>query len=140
MRRGFWILLLVWSFPLDPAHAQATSVGDLLSTVEITARVTAGGSPLPAGTYELRLSNDRPAPPSGAPAAAQQFVELVRDRKVVAREVAEVLRDEDLPPIGQSSRRVASGTVVEMLKGGEFLRISVKRGGVRYLVHLPVRR
>ena len=26
------------------------------------------------------------------------------------------------------------------LKGGEFLRISVKRGGERYLIHLPVAR
>jgi hypothetical protein len=25
-----------------------------------------------------------------------------------------------------------------MLKGGEFLRISVKRQGIRYLIHLPV--
>ena len=33
---------------------------------------------------------------------------------------------------------VRDGTRVEMLKGGEFLRISLKRGSERFLIHLPV--
>lgn len=30
------------------------------------------------------------------------------------------------------------GVRAHILKGGDFLRISVKRQGVRYLIHLPV--
>ena len=67
----------------------------------------------------------------------RQWVEFVPKGKVVGREIAEVPRDNELPAIGTSSVRVPNGTCVEMLKGGEFLRVSVKRDGVRYLVYLP---
>jgi hypothetical protein len=117
--------------------AQSTDTG-VLTTVRITARVMAGGTPLPSGTYEVRLTQERPTPLAGQSRDAQRWVEFVAAGKVVAREIAEVLRDDDLPPVGASSLRVQSGTRVDMLKGGEFLRISVKRDGERYLIHLPV--
>jgi hypothetical protein len=66
-------------------------------------------------------------------------VEFVANGKVAARELVEVLRDDDLPAVGASSVPVRNGTRVEMLKGGEFLRVSVKRDHVRYLVYLPVK-
>ena len=50
----------------------------------------------------------------------------------------QVLRDDDLPSEGASSVPARNGTRVELLKGGEFLRISVRRGGERYLIYLPV--
>jgi hypothetical protein len=46
--------------------------------------------------------------------------------------------DDDLPAVGASSLPVRSGTRVDMLKGGEFLRISVKGDRERYLIYLPV--
>jgi hypothetical protein len=140
MRRAFLAVLLVWAFGLDTVNTQSTGAGDILAIVDITARVTAGGYPLPAGTYEIRLTTERPTPLPGASAHAQQRVEFLRDGKVVAREIAEVLDDDDLPSIGLSSHRVTSGTRVELLQGGEFLRISVKRGRERYLLHLTVTR
>ena len=116
----------------------ASGSGELLATVRITHAVMAGGKPLPVGTYQVRLTAERPAPQPGQPIEAQRWVELVADRQPVAREIAEVLRDDDLPAVGASSRAVRIGTRVELLKGGEFLRISVKQEGVRYLVYLPV--
>jgi hypothetical protein len=65
-------------------------------------------------------------------------VEIIAGGNVVAREIAEVLRDDDRPAVGASSQIAQSGTRVEMLKGGEFLRISIKRDGARYLVYLPI--
>jgi hypothetical protein len=82
--------------------------------------------------------NTTPAP--GQSWEARQWVEFVADGKVVAREIAEVLNDADLPAVGASSVPVRSGTRVEMLKGDEFLRVSVKRDHVRYLIYLPVKR
>jgi hypothetical protein len=49
-------------------------------------------------------------------------------------------------PVLADGRPLAPGTYqvrltgerVHILKGGDFLRISVKRQGVRYLIHLPV--
>ena len=112
--------------------------GNVLATVRLPTAVTVGDSSLPAGTYELRLTGQHPDPPAGQPASAQEWIEFAAHGEVVARELAEILRDDDLPPVGASAQPAAPGTRVELLKGGEFVRISVKRDRDRYLIHLPV--
>jgi hypothetical protein len=97
----------------------------------------ANGAVLPAGNYEVRLTQERPPARAGQSADARQWVEFASGGKVVGREIAQVLRDGDLPATGASSRPVPSGTKVEMLKDGEFLRISIKRDRERYLIYLP---
>jgi hypothetical protein len=110
----------------------------VLTAVQIPHSVLANGKPLPAGLYELRLTNERPTSLPGQSPDAERWVELVSNGNVVAREVAVVLRDDDLPSVGASSVPARDGTRVEMLKGGDFLRVSVRRGTERYLVYLPV--
>jgi hypothetical protein len=109
-----------------------------LATVRITQPVVVNGYPLAAGVYELRLTNEHPTPLPGQSSDAERWVEFVAGGSVVAREAAVVLRDDDLPSEGASSVPARNGTRVELLKGGEFLRISVRRGGERYLIYLPV--
>ena len=123
------------------AESGADSKADasILTTVRISAPVTAAGTSLPAGTYELRLTGEHPAPPIGQALNAQEWVEFVKDGRVIAREAAEILYDDDLPSEGASSQKARPGTRVEMLKGGEFLRISVKREHDLYLIYLPVK-
>lgn len=144
MRDASSIFVLAVALGVNPAAGQSgtASLGsaEVLATVRITHPVLADGKPLPVGTYELRLTGARPTPLPGQSPDAQRWVEFVANGAVVAREVAEVLRDDDLPSVGASSVRSASGTRVEMLKDGDFLRISVKRGSERYLVYLPVAR
>ena len=110
-----------------------------LTTVRITTAVMAGGTSLAAGTYELRLTGQSPGPAGDEQRTVGEWMEFVANGKVVAREVAVILYDDQLPSVGASSQKVPSGTRVEMLKGGEFLRISVKRENVRYLIYLPPR-
>jgi hypothetical protein len=117
----------------------ANADANVLDTVRIGVAVAAGGTLLPPGTYELRLTGEHPDPPIGQPRNAQEWIEFIKDGKVVAREAAEILYDDDLTPVGASSQKARPGTRVEMLKGGEFLRISVKRERDRYLIYLPVR-
>ena len=114
--------------PLQPG-------GESLGTATIAQPVLAGGKPLPPGTYTLQLSNEPVSARSGQSANAQRRVDFVMNGIVVAREVAEVLRDEDVEPgRAQVSR---PGVRVEPLKGGEFVRVSVRRASERYLIHLP---
>jgi hypothetical protein len=144
MRHAFSVTLLVCVMSMASLTAQSgvPSPADarVLATVQIGTAVTAGGAPLPVGTYELRLTGERPAPLAGQPQNGQEWVEFVADGKIVAREAAEILNDGDLEAAGEASQRVKSGTRVEMLKGGEFLRISVKRERNRYLIYLPVKK
>jgi len=122
------------------AQSGAPSTARVLTTVRIGTAVTAGGTPLPVGAYEIRLTGERPAPLAGQQQSSQEWVEFVADGKVVAREAAEILDDDDLEAAGDGSQRVKSGTRVELLKGGEFLRISVKRERERYLIYLSVKK
>jgi hypothetical protein len=110
---------------------------NILTTVRIPTAVKAGGTPLPAATYDLRLTGEHPAS-GGAQRESQEWVEFISNGKVVARELAEILYDDDLPAVGASSQKARPGTRVEMLKGGDFLRVSVKRDNERYLIYLPV--
>lgn len=133
---------VAWAIAVGTLTGQATVAEqvalDVLTTVRVTEAVMAGGKPLPAGTYDIRLANSGPTPLVGQSPDAARWVEFVANGHVVARDVAEVLHDDDMPTVGASSSPVRSGTRVEMLKGDEFLRISVKRQRERYLVHLPV--
>ena len=144
MKRRIWTLSLVVSVSLFVVTAQmigqARTDANVLATVRIPTAVLANGEPLLPGTYELRLTEDRPTPSPGQSLEARQWVEFVAKGKVVAREVAEVLHDNDLPDVGASSVPARTGTRVEMLKGDEFLRVSVKREHDRYLIYLPPKR
>ena len=141
MQRTTFTLSVVFLLSLFVITAgQAATDTNVLAKVRITANVLANGEPLAPGTYEVRLTDQRPTPAVGQSWEARQWVEFVANGKVVAREVAEVLYDNNLPAVGASSVRVPPGTRVEMLKGGEFLRVSVKRESDRYLIYLFVQR
>ena len=132
------LALLVVLATILAASPQSPPEANVLATVRIPAPALAYGRPLAPGTYQVRLTGERPTPRPGQSADAQQWVEFVADGSVTAREVAEVIRDDDRPDIGASAERAAEGVRVQILKGGDFLRISVKRQGIRYLIHLPV--
>ena len=137
MGRSALTAVLVHSLFVVAAAAQSTATTSL-ATVRITARVMANGTPLTPGTYELRLTQEGLASAPGQSPDAGRWVEFVANGKTVAREVPILLRDADLPQTGASSKRVPDGVRVEMLKGGDFMRVSIKRAGERYLLYLPV--
>jgi hypothetical protein len=142
MNRISFTLSLACTLSVATITAQSTPSPaadvNVLATVRIPTAVIAAGTPLRPGMYEIRLTPERPTLLAGQSPDAQRWVEFVAEGKVIAREIAEVLHDDDLPALGASSQRVRSGTRVELLKGGEFLRVSVKRDRERYLIYLPV--
>lgn len=123
-----------------PASAQNAlpAAGDVLAHVRIPQAVLANGKPLPPGEYDVRLTSDRPNTSSGQPADDERWVEFVARGTVAGRDVAEIVTASDRPAVGASAEPARDGTRVDLLKGGEFVRIAVTRGGVRYLVYLPV--
>ena len=129
------IAMLLLASGASARQAPSTRGDELLGTVTIGQPVLAGGKPLAPGTYTLRLSNEPVSARPGQSPDAQRRVDLVKNGMVVAREVAEVLRDEDAEPGRAQVTR--PGVRVELLKGGEFVRVSVRRGSERYLIYLP---
>jgi hypothetical protein len=134
-----WLMLVALTLSAGAAAGQAAQpVPMVLATVQISESVLANGKPLPVGSYQVRLTDERLSPNPGQSPQAAQWVEFVAEGSVVAREVAEVIRDDDRPDVGASAQHAAEGVRVQRLLGGEYLRIAVTRPGVRYLIYLPI--
>jgi len=108
-----------------------------LGTARLPQAVMADGKVLPAGTYQVRLTTDAPAPVVGQTPAAARWVEFLRNGTVVGREVATVVSADDMRTIAKLPR--GTGAVrVQTLKGGDYVRVWVLHGGAHVLIHLAV--
>jgi hypothetical protein len=127
-----------------PGAAQAKGevpTGEVtLGSVNIPRPVMADGKPLAPGQYQVRLTAQE-AQPSVAGIKMERWVEFVRGGKMVGREVVSIVpaaEEKDLMPGPDSGKPPREGSRVELLKGNDYLRIGINRGGVNYLIHLPV--
>jgi hypothetical protein len=115
----------------------APAAGSSLGSVTLAKRVMADGQPLAAGTYQVRLSADVPKPGAGQTAEAERYVEFVRGGKVVGREVASVVSNADIASIVDGPRPANGGSRVDTLKGDDYVRVWINRGGMHYIIHMP---
>jgi hypothetical protein len=122
-----------------PAAVSAQTAGTSLGSVTLNKKVMADGQPLAPGTYQVRLTGDIPKPAVGQSPDAERYVEFVRGGKVVGREVATLVSAAEVGPIAKGDKPPASGgSKVELLKGNDYLRVWINRGGTHYFIHLPV--
>jgi hypothetical protein len=128
-----------------PAGQEVPAGETSLGTVSIPRAVMADGKPLPAGRYTVRLTaqSAQPNVPGQEP-DLNRWVEFVQGGNVRGREVVSIVPSGEVgdtqqgPDLATGRSRVARGsTRVEALKGGEYIRIWINRGGNNYLVHLP---
>lgn len=110
-----------------------------LGEVKIAKPVMANGQRLAAGTYTIRLTGDQGKPVVGQTPDESQWVEFVQGKETKGRELATALSSAEAKKIAKSVKMPASGaTATELLKGGDYLRVVVTKGGTYYLVHLAV--
>ncbi len=122
---------------LGSAQAAKPAAGTSLGTVTLTHKVMADGKPLMAGTYQVRLTGEDAKPGPGQSPDAERYVEFVRGGKVVARELATVIPSTEIEQVAKS-RRPAPGTAkVEKLKGDDYVRVWINRGGTNYIINVP---
>ena len=100
-------------------------------------KVMADGKALAPGTYQVRVASEMPPPVKGQSPDEARYVEFLKGGQVVAREVATVITNADIAPIAKGHKVVPNGTSVELLKGGDYLRVWINKGGTNYLIHLP---
>ena len=122
--------------PILAQDNSATAGGTVIGSVTITKRVLADGQPLAPGTYQVRLSTEQPKPVVGQGPEGERYVEFVRAGKVVGREIATVIPNADKSTM-KFGRPPLNSSKVETLKGAEYLRVWINRGGNNYLIHLP---
>jgi hypothetical protein len=109
----------------------------LLGTVRIPRGVTADGKPLPAGSYRIRVTPQVSKPDVvGQTANYERWAEFLQGNDVKGREVVSIVPPSEIARVAEARQPRTGGSRVEMLKGGEYLRVWFNRGGVHYLVHL----
>jgi hypothetical protein len=129
------LLALVVVMP-EAVHAQ-TPASTSLGSVTLSRKVMADGQPLAAGTYQVRLSAEPVKPVVGQSPEGAKFVEFLQAGKVVGREIATVISNADMGTVMKGEKPNTGGVRVEMLKGNDYVRVWINRGGQNYILHLP---
>jgi hypothetical protein len=120
-----------------PSDAPAGDVA--LGTVRVPRKVMADGKPLDAGSYQVRLTSQQAeGKATGATAAYERYVEFLQGGKVKGREVASIVPAADAPKVAKDKKPAPGSSKVELLKGNDYMRVWINRGGTNYLIHLAV--
>ena len=153
--RKQWVLVGILAASLfgSPAQAQhkapnqqpATAgpptapAGELaLGSVRLPRAVTADGKPLPAGTYQVRLTAQAAKPEAvGTSESLERWVEFVQKGTVKGREVVSIVPQAEVKNVVKDTPPGAGGSKVQVLKGNEYLRVWINKGGNYFLIHLP---
>ena len=133
-------LIAALAVAVDSVSAQLAppAAGASLGTVTLNRRVMADGQPLAPGTYQVRLSAETPKPGLGQSPDGERYVEFMRGGKVVGREVATIVTAADIGQVADSGRRPpVGGSRVELLKGDDYVRVWINRGGTNYIINMP---
>jgi hypothetical protein len=115
----------------------ATDTAMVLGTVRLPKGVKADGKDLPAGTYQVRLTAEEAKPDAkGSSEVLERWVEFVKGGKVVGREVVSIVPSNEAKLVQKDAPPPSGGSKVETLKGGDYVRVWINKGGSYYLVHL----
>jgi hypothetical protein len=123
----------------EAADVSALPSGEVdLGSVRIPRAVQANGEPLPVGSYQVRLTPETASATEGKGATPEyeRWVEFLKGGKPVGREMASVIPNSEIDKVAQSGQPRANGSRVELLKGGDYVRVWIRRGDANVLVHL----
>ena len=110
-----------------------------LGSVRLPKGVTADGKPLPAGTYNVKLTAAQAAPEAvGTTEALERWVELSQGKEVKGREVVSIVPQAEIKMVVKDTPPASGASKVQLLKGNDYLRVWINRGGTHYLIHFPV--
>jgi hypothetical protein len=125
--------------PTTAEAAKAPSGEVALGSVRLPRAVMADGKPLAAGTYQVRLTANPATPDAvGATAELSRWAEFVQGGAVRGREVVTIVPGGEAKMVAKDAAPASGGSKVQMLKGNEYMRVWINRGGNHYLIHFPV--
>lgn len=120
------------------AEAPKAPTGEIaLGSVKIPRAVTADGKPLPAGTYNVRVTAEVAKPEAvGTSEELQRWAEFRQGNTVRGREVVSIVPAAEAKIVVKDAPPPAGGNKVQTLKGNEYVRVWFNRGGNHYLINL----
>jgi len=123
-------------FALPTCEAEAAT----FSNIRLPQALLANGKPVAAGTYQVRLTTERPAPDAGQSSNAECWVEFVKSGAVAGREMATVISAEDISSVAKGPAPGPNASRVEVLKGGQYMRVWINSSGTHDIINMPVAR
>ena len=109
-----------------------------LGSVTIPRPVTADGKPLAAGPYQVKLTAQEAAPPAvGTTKSLERWVEFSQRGSVKGREVVSIVPQSEIKMVAQDAPPASGGSKVQVLRGNDFVRVWINKGGNHFLIHLP---
>ena len=120
---------------VEAPNAQATAIP--LGNVRLPKGLKADGKELPAGTYQVRLTANEAKPDAkGSSEVLERWVEFTQKGEVKGREVVSIVPQDEIKLVQKDAPPSSNGSKVETLKGGDYVRVWINRGGHHYLIHL----
>jgi hypothetical protein len=125
----------------QPATAPSPTVptGDVaLGSVRLPKDVMADGKKLTAGTYQVRVTGQVASPDAkGQTSTLERWLEFVQGGQVKGREVVTIVPQSDLKLVEKDTPPQVNSSKFETLRGGDYARLWINRGGNHYLIHFP---
>jgi hypothetical protein len=109
-----------------------------LGSVRLPRAVTADGKPLPAGTYQVRVTEQAPPDALGSTQELARWAEFLQKGQVRGREVVNIVPQAEIKMVAQDAPPAPGQSRVQVLHGGEYLRVWFNREGNHYLMHFPI--
>jgi hypothetical protein len=121
------------------APAPTAPAGEMvLGSVRLPKGVKADGKPLAPGTYQVRLTTQAASPDArGQSQGLERWVEFVQGGQVKGREVVTIVPQAETKEVQKDTPPGPNSSKVETLKGGDYVRLWINRGGNYYLVYFP---
>ena len=117
---------------LQPATAPTPTVptGEVaLGTFRIPKPVKADGKSLAAGTYQIRVTAQAATP--------ERWAEFMQGGQVKGREVVVIVPQSDTATVMKDTPPKPDGSKFELLKGNDYSRLWINKGGNQYVVYFP---
>lgn len=108
-----------------------------LATVHIPRTTKADGQVLHAGTYQVRSTGEAAKPVPGETPNQEQWVEFLQAGKVKGKAVATVVPRDQIRDVEKEALPADGHARVQLLKGNDYVRVWINKGGTSYLIHLP---
>jgi hypothetical protein len=110
-----------------------------LGAVHIGKAVKADGQPLPAGTYQMRVTEREASPAAnGQTPQFERWAEFLQGGQVKGREVVTIVTADAAKQVMKERVPPSGGYRADVLKGGDYYRIWFNKGGNHYLVHFNI--
>ena len=118
-----------------PAAPQGEVV---LGTARIPRGVMADGKPLPAGSYQVRVTAQEARPEAvGTTEPLERWAEFLQKGTSKGREVVIIVPQSELKMVVKDAPPRPGAPKVQMLRGNEYLRVWFNKDGNHYLIYFP---